>query len=305
MVGTRLERKEKVVDRSEVNTWPPNDPTRRKRRILVVDDEDLVRDLLKHHLVKLGYEVVQAEDGAKALKLYRENPVDLVLSDVRMPRLDGLQLLVALKDMNPRLPVVLISGHGEVEIVVQALKAGADNFLAKPLRMDILARVVEQALSVAWTAPHGLSQGMHVHQHTTISAPSRREMVHEVVQVVAQSAVSTGYCPHDLDNNLKLALVEAVTNAMEHGHHWDANLMVVVQVEMTAEELRVSIADQGPGFQVSALPDPTCEEHLICERGRGVFLMRTIMDEVSFSPAGNCVTMTKHRQPRPSPDPPR
>lgn len=293
------------MDRSEVNILPANDVTRRKRRVLVVDDEDLVRDLLTHYLVQLGFEVIQAEDGSKALSLYRENPVDLVLSDVRMPRLDGLQLLVTLKDINPRLPVVLISGHGEVEVVVQALKAGADNFLAKPLRMDILARVVEQSLSLAWTAPHGLSQGMHVHQNTVVSAPSRREMVHEVLQVVTQSAVSTGYCQHDLDNNLKLALVEAFTNAMEHGNHWDEDLQVVVRVEMTSEQLKVSITDQGPGFQVSALPDPTCDEHLICERGRGVFLMRTIMDEVTFSPAGNCVTMIKWRQVRPRPDAPR
>lgn len=292
------------MDSNEDKGRPPGYATQRKRRIMVVDDEDLVRDLLSRYLDKLGYEVLLAEDGSRALGLYQESPVDLVLSDVRMPRLDGLQLLVALKGVNPRLPVVLISGHGEVETVVQALKAGADNFLAKPLRMDILARVMEQSLSVAWTAPHGLSQGMHVHQSTMISAPSRKEMVHEVVQVVAQSAVSTGYCQYDLDNNLKLALVEGVTNAMEHGNRWDARLAVAIQVEMTADRLRVSIADQGPGFQVSALPDPTCEEQLICERGRGVFLMRAIMDEVSFSPAGNCVTMTKWRQTVPGPDAP-
>lgn len=290
------------MDRSDAHSQPAEGDALRKRRIMVVDDEDLVRDLLSRYLDKLGYEVVLAEDGSQALRLYQERPVDLVLSDVRMPRLDGLQLLVALKDINPRLPVVLISGHGEVETVVHALKAGADNFLAKPLRMDTLARVVKQSLSVAWTAPHGLSQGMHVRQTTVISAPSRKDMVQEVVQVVAQSAMSSGYCQHDLDNNLKLALVEGVTNAMEHGNQWSEKLMVLVQVEVTAELLRVSITDQGPGFDLGSLPDPTSEEHLICERGRGVFLMRAIMDEVIFSPAGNSVTLAKWRQVRKSPD---
>ncbi|MCA1905586.1 MAG: response regulator [Desulfarculus sp.] len=281
---------------------PPSDPKRAKFRIMVVDDEDLVRDLLSRYLLKLGYEVILAGDGAEALRLYRKHAVDLVLSDVRMPHLDGLQLLVALKDLNPRLPVVMISGHGEVETVVRALKAGADNFLAKPLRMDVMARVLEQSLAVAWSAPHGLSQGLKVFQTTLISAPSRKEMVQEVVQVVARSAVSTGYCRHDLDNNLKLALVEGVTNAMEHGNRWDERLSVTIQVEMTSDRLQVSIADQGPGFDQSALPDPTHEENLICERGRGVFLMRAIMDEVTYTPPGNRLTMVKHKPDVPVPD---
>ena len=290
------------MERNDVYNRLPDLEVGRLRRILVADDEDLVRDLLHRYLDKLGYEVVLAEDGVQALALYQQQPVDLVLSDVRMPHLDGLKLLVALKDLNPRLPVVLISGHGEVETVVKALKAGADNFLAKPLRMDSLARVVEQSLSVAWSAPHGLSKGMNVRQTTRISAPSHKEMVREVVQVVAQSAVSTGYAQYDLDNNLKLALVEAVTNAMEHGNRWDDKLMVVVQAETTAELLQVSIADQGPGFDVRALPDPTCEDHLVCERGRGVFLMRAIMDQVSYSTSGNCVTLAKWRRQKPAPD---
>jgi CheY-like chemotaxis protein len=281
---------------------PPGDPKRTKFRIMVVDDEDLVRDLLSRYLLKLGYEVILAGDGAEALRLYRKHAVDLVLSDVRMPHLDGLQLLVALKDLNPRLPVVMISGHGEVETVVRALKAGADNFMAKPLRMDVMARVLEQSLAVAWSAPHGLSQGLKVFQTTLISAPSRKEMVQEVVQVVARSAVSTGYCQHDLDNNLKLALVEGVTNAMEHGNRWDERLSVTVQVEMTSDRLQVSITDQGPGFDQRALPDPTREEHLICERGRGIFLMRAIMDEVTYAPPGNRLTMVKHKPDVPAPD---
>lgn len=282
---------------------PPGGHKQPKFRILVADDEDLVRDLLSRYLLKLGYEVILAGDGSEALRLYRQHAVDLVLSDVRMPHLDGLQLLVALKDLNPRLPVVMISGHGEVETVVRALKAGADNFLAKPLRMDVMARVLEQSLAVAWSAPHGLSQGMQVNQATLISAPSRKEMVQEVVQVVARSAVSTGYCQHDLDNNLKLALVEGVTNAMEHGNRWDERLSITVQVEMTSDRLQVSIADQGLGFDQSTLPDPTRDEYLICERGRGVFLMRAIMDEVTYSPPGNRLTMVKRKPASPVPDP--
>lgn len=268
------------------------------RRILVADDDDLVRQLLTRYLTGQGMEVDTARDGQEALELFSRHPFDLVISDLRMSGIDGLQLLHAIKGLNPRVPFIFISGYGDIPTVVETLKAGADNFLGKPLEMAELAKVVKQALNLAATLP--LLQMARMRQVTYLEVPSRPEYIRDLISQIAHSAVCVGYAECDLDNNLKLALVEALTNAMEHGNRWNEDRMVRLEADLTSDCLKVSIADQGNGFDLNALSDPTCGEHILSERGRGVFLMRAIMDEVCFDPPGNRVTMTKRRLP---PDP--
>ena len=109
-----------------------------------------------------------------------------------------------------------------------------------------------------------------------------------------------GFAQRDLENNVKVALAEALTNAMEHGNGWDPDKKVSVECDISCDQLKVSITDQGPGFDHQKLCDPTLDEHLLVERGRGVFLMNTIMDQVYYNQAGNQVTLIKRR---PSCDP--
>jgi CheY-like chemotaxis protein len=273
----------------------PGKPAPRPPRILLVDDEDVVRSLLERFLERKGYDTVVAPDGRTALQIFREEHVDLVLSDLRMPGLNGLELLTAIKEINPRTPVVIISGHGDAQTVVEALKGGAENFVAKPLSMDTLNRVVEQALAISCLLPTAIPSISKIRQVTHLQCPSMPELICDLVQIIALSAVNVGFAAHDLDNNLKLALVEAITNSMEHGHQWNPSLKVTMQAELTPELLLVNLADEGPGFDQSRLPDPTSEDHILSERGRGVFLMRAIMDEVYFNDSGNQVTMVKYK----------
>lgn len=266
-----------------------------RRRILVADDDDMVRQVLVRYLANQGMEVKAAGDGQEALDLFNSHPFELVISDLRMPVLDGLQLLHAIKGLNPRVPFIFISGYGDIPTVVEALKAGADNFLAKPVELNELAKVVRQALNLAATQALPLLQLAHMRQVTYLAVPSRSEYIRDIISQVAHSAVCVGYAECDLDNNLKLALVEALTNAMEHGNHWDENLLVHLEADLTSDCLTVTIQDQGPGFDVCSLSDPTCGEQIFSERGRGVFLMQAIMDEVWFNAQGNGVTMVKRR----------
>lgn len=264
-------------------------------RILVVDDEWAVVDLLSRFLTKKGYKVTTACDGREAWELFQSQAFDLVLSDVRMPTLSGLQLLEEIKRANPRIPVILISGYGEVDIVVKALKAGAENFMAKPLRLDALERLVEQSLAISCLQPGASMQQTKVRQMTQIESRSRSEYISEIIYQISLSAVAVGFARHDLDNNVKLALVEALTNAMEHGNRWDEEKLVMVKSWAERERLEVFIQDQGPGFDYQERTDPTNDENLLRERGRGIFLMRAIMDEVRFEEPGNAITLVKMR----------
>ncbi|MCB2190382.1 MAG: response regulator [Deltaproteobacteria bacterium] len=264
--------------------------------ILVVDDESMIIELLARLLSERGYDVSTAYDGREALEFLRSHACDLVISDVRMPHLDGLQLLKAVKDMNPRLPVIMISGYDEAAVVVDALKAGAENFLAKPLDLDLLDQVVGKTLSLACIRPKRCALPA-VHQTTTMRAPSRPECVHDLVYQISLSAVAVGFSKHDLENNLKLALAEAITNAMEHGNHWDESKYVEVEVLLDSGRMQATVRDQGQGFNHGKMFNPTSNEQLLSERGRGIFLANAIMDKVTYNQAGNQVTLVKHRIP--------
>ncbi len=275
----------------------PAQPQREAKvpHLLVVEDDELMRDVLSRFLEMKGYRVSLREDGKSALATFRDGAFDLVLSDVAMPGMDGMQLLKAVKGHNPRVPVILISGHGDVDMVVRALKAGAENFLAKPLSMERLARVVDQALDLSLIHPEEPHPFPSFRQISQLSVPSQHEYIHEVVFQIARSAVAVGFANHDLNNNLKLALVEALTNAMEHGNHWDPELRVEVEARISRDVMEVVVSDQGQGFDPGSLPDPTSPEQLLCERGRGIFLMRSILDQVEVIPPGNRVVLRKHR----------
>jgi DNA-binding NtrC family response regulator len=114
--------------------------------ILVVDDEASIRRTLQEILEYEDYDVEQAEDGEEALDAIRSDPYDLVLLDVKMPKVDGMEVLRAVADEAPELPVVMISGHGTIETAVEATKLGAFDFIEKPPDLNRLLLTVRNAL---------------------------------------------------------------------------------------------------------------------------------------------------------------
>jgi len=117
-----------------------------RERILFVDDDETGREVSRYNLEQAGYAVDLAEDGERALALFRARPHDLVITDLRMPRLGGMELLEQLKAQSPDVPVLVITAHGKVETAVQAMKAGAYDFIEKPFGRDVLLLAAERAL---------------------------------------------------------------------------------------------------------------------------------------------------------------
>jgi two-component system, NtrC family, nitrogen regulation response regulator NtrX len=115
--------------------------------LLVVDDEPGIRQALRQMLEYEGYQVRTAESGPRALELYRERSADLVLLDIKMAPMDGLEVLEKLRAEDPDAIVVVISGHGSVEAAVEALKRGAFDFLEKPPDREVVLRRISNALA--------------------------------------------------------------------------------------------------------------------------------------------------------------
>ncbi len=120
-----------------------------KPTVMVVDDEKAHRLMLRAHLEDAGYTVLEAGDGEAALEIAGSQPVDLALMDVVMPRLDGMALLPRLKAMMPDVPVLMMTAYGSIESAVAALKAGAADYLTKPLDMAEVLIKVERHLEAA------------------------------------------------------------------------------------------------------------------------------------------------------------
>jgi signal transduction histidine kinase len=112
--------------------------------ILVVDDESIIRDLCAKALK--GYRVLQAANGEDALAVFAQGGIDVILTDVMMPRMDGIELLKRLKEKEPTLVVIVMTGFAEKDVILNALKADADDFISKPLNLLQLKTAVDKAL---------------------------------------------------------------------------------------------------------------------------------------------------------------
>jgi len=116
-----------------------------KKIILLVDDEADIREVLAISLADMGYEVLTAENGEKALDLYREKSPQIVLTDIKMPGMDGIEILKRIKSENPYTEVIMITGHGDTDIAIKSLKYEAIDFITKPISSDALEIALKRA----------------------------------------------------------------------------------------------------------------------------------------------------------------
>jgi DNA-binding NtrC family response regulator len=117
-----------------------------QERILIIDDEGEMRELLAKVLEKNGYQVTAAADGGHALDLLEKEPMDLVVTDVRMPGMDGMEALKAIKELNPDTGVIVMTAFGSIDQAVQAVKEGAHDYISKPFKIDEMLLTIRNAL---------------------------------------------------------------------------------------------------------------------------------------------------------------
>ena len=113
-------------------------------QLLIVDDELHVRESLSHWFAEDGYDVVTADSGKRALALLGRRSFDIVITDIRMPGMDGLELQRRILEVDPALAIIVITAYASVSTAIQALKEGAYDYLAKPFDPEDLTRVVEK-----------------------------------------------------------------------------------------------------------------------------------------------------------------
>ncbi|MBU4119195.1 MAG: response regulator, partial [Proteobacteria bacterium] len=142
------------------------------KTILIIDDEASIRDSLSGILADEGFHTRLAEDGLQGLSLLEEERVDLVLLDIWMPGLDGMEVLQKIKESYPDLPVIMISGHGTIETAVQATKMGAYDFIEKPPSYDKIILSINNALDLARLKKENLILRQQTHRASQLTGTS-------------------------------------------------------------------------------------------------------------------------------------
>ena len=118
------------------------------KSILIVDDEENIRETLKDVLEDEGYAVFIAENGKVALSILNTNVVDVVLLDLWLPEIGGMDVLKMMRELNGDIPVIIISGHGTIDTAVKATKEGAFDFIEKPLSIEHILNVIDHAIKI-------------------------------------------------------------------------------------------------------------------------------------------------------------
>jgi CheY-like chemotaxis protein len=266
--------------------------------------------------------VCYAEHGKAALQQMTGQLPDLVLTDLQMPEMNGLELTEAIKNDYPLVPVVLMTAQGSEDIAAQALRRGAASYVPKrKLAEDLAPTVLRILLGSQEDRAH--SELMH-HLETSTSVfvlDNDPALIQALVNHLQQLLRCLPLADETDRLRVGVALEEALRNAYYHGNlevgsalgqadrraydelaeqrRWELpyrERRIHVTAQVSRNEAVFVIRDEGPGFDVSRLPVADVAE---AERGagRGVLLMRAIMDEVIYNEAGNEVTLVKRRAP--------
>ena len=292
-------------------------------KVLVVDDSAVDRLLAGKFLEEAGFTAVYANNGREALESLKRELPDLVLTDLQMPELDGLELVQEIRARHPLIPVILMTAHGSEEIAVTALKSGAASYVPKKKLARNLGQTVATVLDVAKVKREQQRVFDYLTQTESRFVLSNEDAgIQRLVGFLQDNLRQVNLCEETELVRVGTALHEALVNAVEHGNlelsselresdddryrkladersqqspYKDRQVRVTARI--TPSQVTYVISDDGPGFDPSTLPDPTDPANLEKVSGRGLLLIRLFMDEVTFNQTGNEVTLVKNRDP--------
>ena len=292
--------------------------------VLVVDDSAIDRKLVSGLLKDLSNWTVElAENGKEALERMRQSPADVVVTDLQMPEMDGLELVSAVRVQFANVPVILMTANGSERLAIEALEQGAAGYVPKSQLAQTLADTIENVLGMVH-ADRSYAELIECLTRTefTFSLSNDASLIDPLVDLMQQMIEGVRLCEHMERVRVGVALEQALLNAMYRGNleiGYEAmqearesllrgeadpiaermsqapyrDRKVFIDARISPEEARFLIRDDGPGFdtrQVPAAGDPKALER---EGGRGLILMRTFLDEVAFNDKGNEVTLVK------------
>jgi two-component system, OmpR family, response regulator len=274
--------------------------------ILVVDDDRITRHLLRQVLTKAGFTISAAKDGVEALKALRATPFDLILLDVWMPRMTGLDLLAELRSHDTRPRVIVMTSDDTPETLLKAVRDQAVRYVHKPIEPPALIATVREVLAAPEPLPIEVVSARP--EWVEIVCPCSHEAAERIQAVMAQLDTKL---PLSLRESLAAAFRELLMNAIEWGGQLDPSRKVRIACLRSRRMLMYRIADPGPGFNIDNLAhaaigqppdDPIAhmavrEEKGIRPGGFGLLMVRESVDELLYNEKRNEVVFVKYLDP--------
>ncbi len=291
------------------------------QKILVVDDSAEARKVAAACLIEHGMVPLFAENGREALKVLVAERPDAVLTDLNMPEMNGLELVEYMRREHADIPVVLMTSRGSEHAAVDALRAGALSYVPKKELRGSLCDAMRTVVAAVEA-----KRRREMSETTLHSGDSHFVLGYELDASVALVSHLQGnleqleLCDDTGIFQVSTALGEAFSNAIDHGNlELDSTLResgleeyerirqervrqepfrdrrVHVTERVDNDSVTYVVCDEGRGFDLTSIPDPTDTSNLLKASGRGLMLIRTFMDDVRFNEAGNEITMVKRR----------
>ncbi|MEZ5306456.1 MAG: ATP-binding protein [Pyrinomonadaceae bacterium] len=259
------------------------------RNILIIDDHDDLATALDAEFSSRGYQVTVTETRAAAVKEVAKSSFDVVITD-----LDGTNLNCAEDETGAMncLPEPLEGGRSNVKVFKICLR----DLVKKGFNESEVEGIVRTTLD--YKAKY-IDRGPKIkdrHEKIEFVMPSVISLMNDILTYLIKRVEKLGVVNPER-SNLFVALDEAFVNAVKHGNKFDNTKLVQISVEIRPGTATFTIEDEGEGFDVATIPDPTDPQNLFKTSGRGVMFIYNIMDEVTYNQRGNRLTMVKHQDP--------
>jgi serine/threonine-protein kinase RsbW len=242
-----------------------------------------------------GCAVTPVDSIDEASRWIDSDAVDLVVTDLKGATVCDSQLLRTIRKQRAIVPVVLtLAGH-DAE-TVSSLRNGSTDVLQIPFEEREVDRVIERALACRLRHIDCLKILPYAAEHIEFRIPSKVEFLDGILNYLTERLVRMGVIEHQ-NSNVVIALDEAIVNAIKHGNKYDESKWVTIVADLSAQGARFTITDEGEGFDPDDVPDPCAPENLLRSSGRGLLLIRSIMDETFYNESGNSLTMVKQAEP--------
>ncbi len=294
--------------------------------ILLVEDSPTQAMQMKLLLESAAHSVTCCDDGTTALEQLQSGTCELVVTDLELPMMNGLDLIKQMQCDFPQIPAVLVTGQGSERLAAEALRAGATAYVPKSLVDDLLLGTVEDVLGVMRTdRSYAELIDCTVENRLVFELPNKLELLSTAIDLTMQLASGMQLLSGIDRYRVGMALQQAASNAIYRGNlglsreQWhqtsneengDGQLSPVVAERLQAapyqhrkvhydarlmrDVIRVVIRDEGNGFDFRSIANENDPQAMSAASGRGLVLIRSFMDKVSFNDSGNEITLIKH-----------
>ena len=288
-------------------------------KVLVVEDDYSSRELLKICIEKEGYQCQTANDGMDGFNMFKKYNPDLIISDVRMPNMNGIELLESIRKISKEVIIVFITGHGTEELALQALQLGANNYIKKPVDISEIRTLTNRYYDVIKSkAIQSNIVDLIRHREIEIEIDSDMNLVQSLANYLAEK--TGNYFDSKEKMRIELGINELLLNAIEHGN-WEisyeeknkalledrisdlytskredsinANKKVSVKFKQCEKFCEWIITDEGNGFDWKTIYNPL-DTQLSKMNGRGILLSKLQFDELEYLGNGNTVRLKKY-----------